>query len=99
MILGSLNAQLKFGRSDDKKFGDMVYDYVLFLHMHIKPTMRNADGKLLLWLTMLNNSIHNLDGDFGKQCLLTLFMDNLLLQTLGAIGFIECSIEVWEERR
>ena len=39
----------------------MVYEYVLFLHMHIKSTMRNAVGKLPLWLNMLNNSIHNLD--------------------------------------
>ena len=34
----------------------MVYEYVLFLHMHIKSTIRNAAGKLLLWLTMLNKS-------------------------------------------
>ena len=89
-----MNAQLKFGRSDNKKFGDMVYEYILFLHMHIKLIMRNAVEKLLLWLTMLNISIHNLDvycsNDFGKQSLLTLFMDILLLQTLGAIGFIGC---------
>ena len=26
-------------------------------------------------------------------------MDILLLQILGAIGFIECSIKVWEERQ
>ena len=37
----------------------------------------------------------NMEHDFGKQCLLTLFMDIMLLQILGAIGFIECSIEVW----
>ena len=89
-----MNAQLKFGRSDNKKFGDMVYEYMLFLHMHIKLIMRNAVGKLLLWLTMLNISIHKLDiycsSDFGKQSLLTLFMDILLLQILDAIGFIEC---------
>mgnify|MGYP006970520439 CR=1 FL=1 len=65
--------------------------------------MRNAVGKSLLWLTMLKISIHKLDiycsSDFGKQSLLTLFMDILLLQILGATGFIECWIEVWEERR
>ena len=84
---------------DKAKVSKDVYEHVLFLHMHIKSTMRNATRKLLLWLTMLNNSIQNLDGDFGKQCLLTLLMDILLLQILGAIGFIECSIEVWEERQ
>ena len=33
-----------------------MYEYVLFLHMHIKSAMRNAAGKLLLWLNMLNKS-------------------------------------------
>ena len=33
-----------------------MYEYVLFLHMHIKSAMTNAAGKLLLWLNMLNKS-------------------------------------------
>ena len=33
-----------------------MYEYVLFLHMHIKSAMRNAAEKLLLWLNMLNKS-------------------------------------------
>ena len=33
-----------------------MYENVLFLHMHIKSAMRNAAGKLLLWLNMLNKS-------------------------------------------
>ena len=34
----------------------MVYEYMLFLHMHIKSVMTNATGKLLLWLNMLKKS-------------------------------------------
>ena len=49
-----LNCSL--GGVDDKNLGDMVYKYVLFLHIHIKSTMRNGAGKLLLLLTMLNKS-------------------------------------------
>ena len=32
---------------------------------------------------------------FGKQCLLTLFMDSVA--TDGGIGYIACSFAIWEE--
>ena len=33
---------------------------------------------------------------FGKQCLLTLFMDSVAID-VGGIGYIACSFAIWEE--